>query len=99
MMATSMETKIARTLKRQGANDSLAEAIAGAAAETELNERQIQYDDVQGMVSSGAVYVSVSPVPDAVHDRLTEMGFEPMGAYDPHSNDGPTGCKYEDTRY
>lgn len=97
--ATTDEAAIKHTLQGQGAGDSLAGAIADAAQTAGLNRRQVSYEGWDH--ASKTIYVDTAEgtVPEVLHERLTGMGFEPVEKYDPHSDDGPHGCKYEDTRY
>ena len=97
---TSSKGSIAQSLRGQGASESLAEAIADAAAEAGFNRREITYEKNPDSPRGHTIYVNVSgAVPDPVHDRLTDMGFVVMDKYDAHSDDGPVGCKYEDEKY
>jgi len=97
--ASESETAIKRHLSHQGATDSLAGAIADAAADAGLNRMEIGYED-RGSSKTIYVHSGDNAVPDVLHERLTDMGFAVMDRYD-HTEgvNGPRGCKYEDTKY
>jgi uncharacterized protein YdhG (YjbR/CyaY superfamily) len=63
---------IHRSLKTNGASESLAGAVADAAARAGLSRVNVGYNSL-----GGSIEVNVDgDVPDALHERLTDMGFE-----------------------
>jgi len=69
----STEALIRSKLKNQGASPNLAGAIADAAARGGLSRPGIGYHDLGGAV---LIHGTIEEVPEEVHDRLTDMGFE-----------------------
>lgn len=72
------EAGISQSLKHSGANDSLARAVADVAVDAGWNRMQVSYDD---RFATATLQVP-TPVPDAVHERLTGMGFSLHDKYD-----------------
>lgn len=67
------EAQIKGKLKTQGASETLAGAIADAAARGGLARSEIGYQSMGGAV---VIHGTIEEVPDEVHDRLTGMEFE-----------------------
>lgn len=99
-MATS---KTESRLARKGANDSLAAALADALADTDLSAREISLTKNTNLTAKGvqvALYGDTPDrVPDALHDRLTGMGFELADECDRSGAETSNYVTYIDTRY
>lgn len=95
--SAATEATIKHRLQHSGASESLAGAIADAAVKCGLHTGNIIYDDIAGQMIQ--LNTDDGTVPDAMHERLTGMGFEVMDDWSHDSDEGKSGCKYIDTKY